>query len=64
MWKFHILRSLVCPIPFWGVSEFLPEIPYCRLPLEFLIANLIPQEFIFVIDVIALRHKFPRKFMM
>ena len=26
---------------------------------NFLITNLIPQEFIFVIDVIALRHKFP-----
>ena len=31
---------------------------------NFLITNLIPQEFIFVIDVIALRHKFPWKFMM
>ena len=30
------------------------------IPLEFLIGNLIPQEFIFVIDVIALRYKFFR----
>ena len=46
----------------WQVSsgEFWEEVPLrIGYHWNFLITNLIPQEFIFVIDVIALRHKFP-----
>ena len=35
-----------------------------RYHWSFIITNLIPQEFIIAIDVVALRHKFLRKFMM
>ena len=41
-----------------------PNLQNVKYHWNFLITNLIPREFIFVIDVIALRHKFPWKFMM